>query len=165
MSCCCFTGHRNIKTDDALKKRLYSTLTKFIMEKGITDFYAGGAYGWDIYCEEAVLELRDKYPWIRLHLVLPCSPEDQTKKWYENDKIKYAKILKSADSVEVLSERYYSGCMAARNKKLVEHADCCICYYDRENHSFGGTDQTVKMAVGKGIKVVNLHNSEEIINE
>lgn len=41
------------KTAD-LEDRLRNVLINLINE-GVTDFYAGGAYGWDMLCEEMVL--------------------------------------------------------------------------------------------------------------
>lgn len=149
----CFTGHRSVKVTNELMVRLNETLTDLI-ENGATDFYAGGALGWDSIAAEAVLKLRESYPHIKLHLVLPCSPEEQTYKWNDTQKVEYYNILKTADAVEYTSKHYYDGCMKVRNARLVELADCCVCYYD--NRSRSGTGQTVRMAKEKGIRIINL---------
>lgn len=149
----CFTGHRSVKVTNELISQLNKTLTDLI-ENGATDFYAGGALGWDSIAAEAVLKLREVYPYIKLHLVLPCSSDEQTAKWNDTQKAKYQNILNAADKVEYTSEHYYDGCMKVRNARLVELADCCVCYYD--NRSRSGTGQTVRMAKNKGISVINL---------
>lgn len=70
----CFTGHRHIVRAElpALLKELRRVLETAIPQ-GFVDFYAGGALGWDTYCAQTVLDLREEYPCIALHLVLPCS--------------------------------------------------------------------------------------------
>ncbi len=68
-------------------------------------------------CERAVIELREKYPHIKLHLVLPCPAEEQTAKWNESDKREFMELLSAADMVEVCSEHYYDGCMKVRNQR------------------------------------------------
>lgn len=149
----CFTGHRNVKMSQELILRLNKTLTNLI-ENGATDFYVGGALGWDTLCEQAVIDLRKKFPQIKLHLILPCSPEEQTARWEHSQKEEYYKYLKNADTVEYTSDHYYDGCMKVRNARLVDLADCCVCYYD--NRSRSGTGQTIRMAKGKGIRIINL---------
>ena len=151
--CCCFTGHRVLKITDDLIDRLNDTLTELI-GNGVTDFYAGGAIGWDMLCEQEVLRLRERFPQIRLHLVLPCPPDVQTAKWNIKQKAEYQRILTAADEVEILSETYYDGCMQKRNARLVELADCCFCYWNT-NRKRSGTAQTVRMAQKKCIDVIN----------
>ena len=151
----CFTGHRQIRNDGTLTIRLEETLRNLIEQHGATDFYSGGAIGWDTLCAETVLKLRSTYPHIRLHLVLPCCEAEQTASWNSIQKETYHKILSAADSVEFVSEHYYDGCMKKRNARLIEHADCCVCYYN-EKRSASGTGQTVRMALNRNMTIVNL---------
>ena len=70
----CFTGHRTIKADIAhFSIQLTSVIEHLITKRGITDFYAEGAYGFDTLASLSVLKLRDNYPQVKLHLILPCS--------------------------------------------------------------------------------------------
>jgi uncharacterized phage-like protein YoqJ len=154
MNSVCFTGHRELLVTDQLKKQVFVTLEKLI-QQGAIHFYAGGAIGWDTLCGAAVLSLRQKHPQIKLHLVLPCPPQEQTYHWTERDKQAYEVLLQSADSVECVSQSAGKGCMQLRNARLVELGDCCVCYYDPRN-SASGTGQTVRMAQKKGIKILNL---------
>ena len=112
--------------------------------------------GWDALAALTVLKLRESYPEVKLHLVLPCPFEEQSAKWNEAQKAEYQHILGLADSVEQVSDRYYNGCMKARNARLVELAsDYCICYWNPKDFR-SGTGQTVRMAKKKGIEVINL---------
>lgn len=153
----CFTGHRKIVTDKVvLSKQLYAVLEKLIISQGVTDFYAGGAYGFDSLASFTALKLREKYPQVNLHLILPCFKEDQTVKWTAEQKAELDKLLGLADSVEYVSDRYYNGCMKDRNARLVELATvCCISYWN-PNDFRSGTVQTVRMAQKKSIEVINL---------
>lgn len=150
----CFTGHRQVPFSIELNTRLRKTLVELI-EDGAVDFYAGGAQGWDMLCARVVLALRVKYPGIRLHLVLPCPAEEQSRRWNSADQRLFNDIIRQADSVEVLSPHYYDGCMRRRNLRLVEKADCCVCYYSPARYA-SGTGQTVRLAEKKGINIINL---------
>ena len=153
----CFTGHRTIAEDkETLSARLYALLERLVTEQKVTDFYTGGAVGWDALAALTVLKLRENYTEVKLHLVLPCPFEEQSTKWNEAQKTEYLHIFGLADSAEQVSDRYYNGCMKARNARLVELAsDYCICYWNPK-HYRSGTGQTVRMAQKKGIEVINL---------
>ena len=150
----CFTGHRQVPFSPILNTRLRKAIKKLI-EDGAVDFYSGGALGWDMLCARIVLSLREGSPEIRLHMILPCPAEEQSKSWNSADKSVFNEILRQADSVEIVSQRYYEGCMKQRNLKLVEKADCCVCYYNPARYA-SGTGQTVRLAEKKGIKIINL---------
>ncbi len=153
---CCFTGHRNIIVNTALKGRLWESLIRLVEEYGVTDFYAGGAMGFDMLAERAVLALKKSYPQVKLNLILPCSPEIQTEKWRWEQKELFYEILEKADSCTVLSEKYYPGCMKKRNEELVKNADYCVCYYNAEDVS-SGTGQTVRMCEKNNVTVINVY--------
>ena len=154
MKSVCFTGHRHIINEEKLQNRLTATLESLITD-GVTDFYAGGAIGFDTLAANVVLLLREKYSHIKLYLVLPCRKSDQTAKWIAEQIAEYDRILSVADSAEYICEKYHYGCMKARNARLVELADGCVCYYDSKN-SASGTGQTVRMAERKGLPVINV---------
>lgn len=153
----CFTGHRDVKITPELKDKLMATLEKLI-QMGCTDFYAGGAVGWDMLCEAAVLALREKYTEIKLHLVLPCACSEQTKAWRDEQKLLHALIRVFADDEQYVSRHYFDGCMKLRNEKLVFYADCCVCYYNKKTPC--GTGQTVRTAIAKGVEIFNLAEAE-----
>ena len=152
MKTCCFTGHRIIKITPELVQRLRDTIAD-IIERDVTDFYNGGAIGFDMLCAETVIALKAEYSNIRLYMLLPCPPEEQIKGWNKAQIAQYNEILQVADNVTVLSEHYTDDCMKLRNKRLVELADCCICYCTNPR---SGTGQTVRMAENKGIQIMNI---------
>lgn len=149
----CFSGHRRLPQDcGEIKERLRSAVISLI-EQGVVFFGAGGALGFDMLAEETVLELRDQYPHIRLVLVLPCPPDQQTLKWNAEQRTRYYGILNRADKVRILSPQYIEGCMLKRNRHLAEKSAHLICYL-RENS--GGTFYTVNYAQEQGLNIIRL---------
>lgn len=154
MKAVCFTGHRKLPKDvQALSQRLYRELEREIKE-GAEDFYAGGAVGWDLVASMTVIKLRKCYPQIKLHLILPCSPQEQSVAWSEKERREYDYVRAAADTTEQTSEHFTPNCMKLRNAHLVELSEKCFCYYN-PNRSRSGTGQTVRMAQRKGIEIVN----------
>lgn len=151
---CCFTGHREVSILKlpALKTKLKKQIEELI-DQGYEVFVAGGAIGFDTLAANAVLKLREKYPHIKLHLVLPC--ENQDKYWTDSQKAEYARILESSDSHEYVSRSYTRYCMFQRNRKMVDLSSRVVAYYDGDGK--GGTAMTVKYAMQKQISVINLY--------
>ena len=152
MKTCCFTGHRIMKITHELVQNLRDAVVD-VIGKGVTDFYDGGAIGFDMLCAETVIELKADYPDIRLHLLLPCPADEQIKGWNKGQITRYEKVLQAADSVTVVSEHYTKDCMKQGNQRLAEFSDCWICYCTNPR---SGTGQTIRMAMEKGIDVINM---------
>ena len=150
---CCFTGHRLIPPQDRemLRQKLYECINELHSAFAISTFYAGGALGFDTMAAQAVLNARERYPDIRLFLVLPY--EGQSAGWSEADQMIYTEIKAAADEVVCLAEHYFNGCMQQRNRFLVDHSGVCVCYL---TESTGGTAYTVKYAQKRGLAIYNL---------
>ena len=134
---CAFTGHR-VLGDDFSARKLKKEIKKLILA-GVDTFYNGMAMGFDLLAAEKTLELKKRFPHIRLILCIPCYKQERS--FSEKDKGRYATIYKKADEKKVLSEFYYRGCMQARNRYMVERADVLIAYCTKAD---GGTAHTVK---------------------
>ena len=149
---CCFTGHRKIPPEQykSIAERLENEIIKLI-NIGVRYFCTGGALGFDTLAALIVLDMRKKYPHIRLVLVIPCL--EQYKNWDEDDKEIYNLIWKNANTIKYMSVDYDPKCMHQRNRKLVDLSSFCICYLTKPT---GGTVYTVEYAKKKGINVVNL---------
>lgn len=149
----CFSGHRRLPQDCA---ELQTNLEKAIIELiecGVVFFGNGGAVGFDLLAAAAVLKLKEDYPHIRLVMVLPCSPEQQSLKWSDDQKKRYYEILGQADKVRILSPQYTNSCMLDRNRHMVDNSAYLICYL-REQH--GGTFYTVNYAEKRGLEILRL---------
>ncbi len=149
---CCFTGHRQIQASDA--ERLGKTFDRVVptlVNMGVTVFRAGGALGFDTYAALKIIEIKRENPDVRLELFLPC--REQAKRWNEYNRGVYEFVLSRADSIMYVSDKYYVGCMQARNRALVDGADICVAYCKSEG---GGTAYTVEYAREKNLKIINL---------
>ena len=159
-ACCCFTGHRPNalpafgREDTEEMQQLIFLLDRAVndaLENGVTDFYVGGAQGFDTLAAEAVLRMRWLFPTLSLHLALPG--RDQTKGWSSQDLSRYETILQSAAEVWYAAELCSPESMRRRNRYLVDHSGRCIAYLRRMR---GGTLYTVNYALDSGIPVDNL---------
>lgn len=148
----CFTGHRMIpaKQLSSITCALENTVTELIAS-GIQYFGCGGAIGFDMLAGFSILKLKEKYPHIRLIMVLPC--RDQDKLWQQGDKDKYKELLSKADKVKFLQDEYDDDCMLRRNRHLVDNSNVCIAYMTRER---GGTGYTVRYATKNSVRVINI---------
>lgn len=149
---CCFTGHRSIDgvSMEALSGLLDSVLERLIAD-GVTVFRTGGAVGFDTLAALKVIEWRERAPHISLELCLPC--RNQTDGWGARSREYYDYILSKADRVEYLFDEYVTGCMLARNRRLVDGSQFCIGYCKSER---GGSAYTLDYARKKGVRVINL---------
>jgi len=160
ISGCCFTGHRpeflpafgNESTQEmqTLQYLLQRAISSAI-EDGVTEFFVGGAQGFDTIAAECVLRERQNHPALSLHLALPG--KNQTNGWSQRDKARYEQILRAANEVWYAAELCTPESMRRRNRYLVDHAGRCIAYLRRMR---GGTLFTVNYALDSGIPVDNL---------
>lgn len=134
---CAFTGHRTLYGGFSPRK-LKAEIKKLILG-GADTFYNGMAMGFDLLAAEKVLELKKKFPHIKLVLCIPCF--GQEKQFSEKDKKRYAEIYQKADEKVLHSNHYYNGCMQVRNRYMADRADILMAYCVQEK---GGAAYTVK---------------------
>lgn len=160
---CCCTGHRpkgfpfkygiDKQKHNAYLKTLADKIELAITEYGITNFISGMAIGVDMDFAETVLNLRNKYP-ITLECAIPCP--NQTLKWNSSDKLRYESILKRADALNLVSERYTPESMLNRNRYMVDKSELVIAAFNGIEK--GGTWYTIKYAKSKNkiIEIIDL---------
>lgn len=157
MKTCCFTGPRPFKlgfTDDSspacieLKKKINNEIEK-LFQRGFTHFISGMAEGVDIYCAEAVIELKKKYKDVILTAVFPYNHKGKDR--CEKEKERLIETLRNTDKVITLQENYSPGCFYKRNRYMVDNSDLLFAVYS----SHGGTAYTIKYAAetNKPIKI------------
>ena len=76
------------------------------------------AVGFDLAAAEAVLELRERVPGVRLVAAVPFRGQEM--RFSPADRERFRRVLAEADSVEVLAPAYHRGCYAVRNDFLVD---------------------------------------------
>ena len=161
---CCFTGHRPSKLPwgydesnpkcEEIKKTLKKECEKLI-EKGVAHFVTGMALGFDMICADVILDLKKKYPFIKLYGAIPCS--DQCSRWHAESQYRYELILKSLEDFRCVFVKYTPYCMQERNQFMVDHSMYVITYYDG---SKGGTQNTIKYAIHKQRRIINIKVEE-----
>ena len=122
-----------------------------MIAEGYLYFGAGGALGFDTIAAQTVLKLKNKYPDIKLILVLPC--KTQTRGWKDKDVAIYEDIKEKADKFVYTSENYDRGCMFKRNRHLVDNSSVCVAYLTEDK---GGTAYTVDYARKNGLRIINI---------
>ena len=155
MNACCFTGHRLLP--DPLSeeyRKLLSALNRAIEKAiglGCTDFYAGGAVGFDLLAAEQVLRFKERFPALKLYL---CEPYiGHTKSFSAKDRKRYDAVREHAECIYMLAPEYSRACFKARNAYMVENTDCCIAYV---RYTKSGSSQTMRLAQKSGRKVIRI---------
>ena len=157
---CAFTGYRPSKMpwggdeSDArcaeFKFRLREAL-EYLIGRGYANFLSGGALGFDQMAAEIVLSLREKYPWVRLVMVIPF--DGQADRWTPAQRRRWLDIIEASDQVVHISHGYDRGVFFRRNHYLVERADLLLAAYDGQP---GGTAATVAYARDRGVRVARI---------
>ena len=121
-----------------------------LVNAGFTQFLSGMAEATDTWCALSVLNLREKYPTIKLHCILPC--KEQADKWTASSRDLYRSILERAYSIVYVSRTYHRNCMLDRNRFLVEHAAALLAVYNGERR--GGTAVTMRCMRKMGREII-----------
>ncbi|MGN0162603.1 MAG: SLOG family protein [Candidatus Ornithomonoglobus sp.] len=144
---CFFTGHRIIS--NAERPNIISMTKNFCIELikkyGVRHFISGAAMGYDTLAANVILDLKEHYPHIMLHLYLPC--RDQAQRWKPVYKAEWDRLIMLADETKYIHDgNYFDGCMQLRNDAMVNDAYYGICFCRRNT---GGTYATIKKALQK----------------
>lgn len=130
-----FAGHRFEWHCKGVKEKIIPTLEDLI-NKGYTIFYDGAYGAFDNICSRAVLELKHKYPQIKLIKILS---------YYHHEKEKYE--LPSCYDGSIypdIEECHYKQVITKRNEWIVDNCDVLVCHI--ENTFRSGAYNTVKYA-------------------
>ena len=156
---CFFTGHRVLPAayKPALLRRLKATVS-YLYAKGVTDFHAGGALGFDTLAAMQIIDMRRGHPGMRLILDLPYPT--QSNRWSRDEQRVYGFILSSADERRYACAGKPENADAARrylftrNRTMVEASLYGVAYYSGAK---GGTAYTVVHAEKCGCEIINLY--------
>ena len=161
MIICAFTGHRPgsfpWKYDETapaciMLKEVLAEQIKALADEGVTGFISGMAQGVDIWAAQIVLDLKKKYPMLKLSCALPC--DNQEKMWPDPVQKQYHSILEQAHKVVRVGREYTKECMYARNRYMVDHANILLAVYNGKRRS--GTGMTVSYAEEKHRRIIKI---------
>jgi uncharacterized phage-like protein YoqJ len=122
-----------------------------LIDQGVTNFISGGALGFDQMAASLIIAKKEMGREIRLIFALLCQNQNET--WNDEQKKLYSNLLTEADEIIYISEAYTDGCMKKRNRYMVDHSGYCICALLPPR---GETDQMVRYARQKGLRVINV---------
>jgi uncharacterized phage-like protein YoqJ len=157
----CFTGHRPNKLygydklsegNTKIRNALRDAIIYMYYTHGIRNFISGVALGIDQWAAEIVLELKEKYPDMKLICAIPCKGHSDS--WPKESQITYENILDKADMIIYTSNmKYFPTCMHVRDKWMVNKSNYQIAVW---NGTKGGTKVTIDYAnkVGKDKRIV-----------
>ncbi|MFR9524538.1 MAG: SLOG family protein [Rikenellaceae bacterium] len=158
-----FTGNRSLTSPDgrpltelkaAICNRLMELLEREYLDNGINTFISGMALGFDLLCATVVVELKRKYPEIRLVAALPFI--EQADKYSEADKAQYRQLIDNADfTIAIGGYTYTNQAYHDRNDFMLANASKIIAYHNGKARS--GTGSTLRKAADMGIDVVNMY--------
>lgn len=101
-----FTGHRTYCGEASAA---LAAAIRGLHAHGFRTFLCGMAVGFDLAAAEAVLELRDSLPGLRLVAVVPFGGQEA--RFSHADRVRYRAAMASADDAVVLSPVYHAGAM------------------------------------------------------
>lgn len=67
---CCFAGNSEILDDD-IKRKISESSENLILNYGVKEFWVGNYGMFDAYAASVIHDLKSKYPFIKLELVVP----------------------------------------------------------------------------------------------
>lgn len=153
----CFTGHRpeklpgygelNSPVLSVVKSMLYYQIYQSV-EDGYEYFISGLARGVDIWAAQYVIEIKKKFPGIKLICAKPF--EEHGKQFKGEDLWNLRNILADADDVICVTREYTKNCYKLRNYYMVDHSSKLIAVVDNYK---SGTGQTISYANKQGIDV------------
>ena len=162
---CCFTGHRAAKLPwkfqehdprcIALKQKIYDAV-EAVYASGVRHYICGMANGCDLYCGEAVLQLRRQHPEITLEAAVPY--EGQARTWPSEQKVRWDYLYDACDYQTIVSHSYTPDCMMRRNRYMVDNSAVLIAAYSGAS---GGTLNTMLYAMRKKREVIQILIEEE----
>lgn len=168
MKSCAITGHRptrfkwkyneNNNGCKRLKKRMQDQFI-LLYEKGVRQFWVGGALGVDMWAGEILLRLKEQpeYSEIKLMVALPFEGHDAGRD--ERSKKRLAFLARHSEKTVVVGGEGQAPEVSyrRRNEYMVDQADCLLAVYDNARSIRSGTGMTVNYAKAKGLEIVFIH--------
>ena len=112
-----------------LKKFIENRLTAFI-EDGVEWFIIGGELGVELWSGEVVLELKEKYPEVKLAVIFPYTSFGEN--WNETNRGLLDSVVHQADYVNYTSNKDYESPKQLNNNQIfnIRNTDGAFLIYD-----------------------------------
>ncbi len=148
---CCFFGHRKIKDENIIKKRVRNVV-ECLIDKGASVFVFGSKSEFNSLCYAVVTELKQHYTHIERVYVRAEYPYIDSD--YELYLLGLYEKTYYPESIIGAGKAVY----IERNKEMVDISDCCVVYYDKPSDCLktGGTGKAYDYAQAKHKWVINV---------
>ena len=141
----CFAGHRYEWQCVGVEDKLKQVLEKLI-QQGYTIFYDANHGEFDKKCASAVLELKHKYPHIKIIRILT---------YYHHEKEKYCLPVYYDDVIiPEIEELHYKQKIIKRNEWIVDNSDILVCHIEETYKS--GAYRTLKYAQKQNKPIIHI---------
>ncbi|PZE22228.1 SLOG family protein [Paenibacillus xerothermodurans] len=145
---------------NAIKQRLL-----MLADQGLEWVIVSGQWGVELWAAEAVLELRDEHPALRLAVITPFIEQDE--KWSEEKRAIYREVIGRADYVNSVSRSKYDGPwqFKEKNKFLLRNSDGIVVVYEQEQEGSPRymLDLAVQHAKQRDYRIIQI-NAEDLQN-
>ena len=140
MKSCFFIGHRD--AGEAVLPLLEREIERHIVEYGVEEFIVGQHGHFDGMAARAVKQLKEKYPDVRLILLLSYLKNEPLPEGFDESLY--------PEGLELVPRRY---AILRANQKAINLCEHVICYVNR---GYGGAWQAMIYALKKRKHIVNL---------
>lgn len=130
MSACTFFGHRD--APDTIRPHLQTAIEHLILKENVTCFYVGNHGAFDRIVYSVLRQMREKYPHIRITVVLAYMPSSKDDCYGEDSLL--------PEGIEAVPKRF---AVNYRNKWMLRRATYVITYI---THTYGGAARFVDKA-------------------
>ncbi|WP_071459925.1 DUF1273 domain-containing protein [Bacillus massilinigeriensis] len=160
------------KPDDPASRYIKAALYKQIeslIEEGLQWVVISGQPGVELWAAEAVFELQNLYPELKLSIITPFL--NQEEKWSDKNKEWYESILYCSDHVDSVTRKPYEKPwqLKAANEFIVKKTDALILLYDMEKE---GTPKYLYEAAKKhqentkyDIRLIGFYDLQQLVEE
>ena len=163
---CTIIGHKptrfkfKYKENYSLCKKIKSAMTgqfQILYAMGVRRFYISGSLGVGMWAGELLLRLKEQkgYGERELWIILPCAGYDA--KWDERSRKRMEFLKKHSTEYITIGGAKDRDDFFRRNCYMVNQTQHMVAVYDGNLAVRSITGQTVKYAMGRGVKIVFIH--------
>lgn len=142
MGACTFFGHRDCPS--SIKGKLHKEIDRLICNHGVDTFYVGTQGNFDRMAYAALVELRQRYRYIKVYRVLAYMPK-------LSDIAQDRSVLDDTILPEGIENSHPRYAIVHRNNWMIDRSDYVVAYI---THPTGGAYQAVERAKKKGKTII-----------
>ena len=139
-------------------KRVYLKKLKTLLRQALEDLWQEAHRGVDMWCAEAVIKVKNKYPEKNIKLVLAIPFLKYAGYFSEDEKRRLTKIIDESDErILTSAENDTSSAVAKyyrRNEYMVDNSSRVIAVYEDGKSIKGGTRYTIEYAKKQGCEII-----------